>query len=292
MRNPYESLAVPRTASADDIKKSFRQLAKKLHPDTNTCDPNAAALFAELNAAHAILSDEAKRRAFDRGQIDAEGKPSRQMAATRFRRYGMGPVATRLMIVVLMLAATSTLVIARLTPQFTINAGSEQQPELGPAEPGPQLDGTFASAATTATLRQDATDQAALPQLDHRQIGLLLARSWKAMSEGDVEAARTLLERAAKSHDPRAALALGSTYDPNMLAILGARGVEPDAFLARIWYRRAIAFGSEEAKKTAGSTRRRPPLHQPPGRAESLFASWKTGRATVSPPPVRLSGVN
>jgi TPR repeat protein len=288
MRNPYESLAVPRTASADDIKKSFRQLAKKLHPDTNKCDPNAAALFAELNAAHAILSDEVKRRAFDRGEIDAEGKPSRQMAATQFRRYGMGHVATRLMIVVLMLAATSTLVIARLTPPSKINASSEQQPELGP-----QQDGTSASPATTAPLtRQDATDSAAVPQLDHRQIGLLLARSWKLMSVGDVETARTLLERAAKSHDPRAALALASTYDPNMLAILEARGVAPDAFLARIWYRRAIAFGSEEAKKTAGSTRRRPPLHQPQGRAESLFASWKTGRAAVSPPPVRLSGVN
>jgi hypothetical protein len=290
MRNPYESLAVPRTASADDIKKSFRQLAKKLHPDTNACDPNAAALFAELNAAHAILSDRVKRRAFDRGQIDADGKPSRQMAATRFRRYGMGHVATRLMIVVLMLAATSTLVIARLTPPSGINASSEQQPELGPPEFGPQQ--ASASPATTATpTRQDATESA-VPQLDHRQIGLLLARSWKLMSAGDVEAARILLERAAQSHDPRAALALASTYDPNMLAILEARGVEPDAFLARIWYRRAIAFGSEEAKKTAGSTRRRPPPHQPQGRAESLFASWKTGRAAVSPPPVRLSGVN
>ncbi len=291
MRNPYECLAVPRTASADDIKKSFRQLAKKLHPDTNACDPNAAALFAELNAAHAILSDRVKRRAFDRGQIDADGKPSRQMAATRFRRYGMGHVATRLMIVVLMLAATSTLVIARLTPPSGINASSEQQPELGPPEFGPQQ--ASASPARTATLaRQDATESAAVPQLDHRQIGLLLARSWKLMSAGDVEAARILLERAAQSHDPRAALALASTYDPNMLAILEARGVEPDAFLARIWYRRAIAFGSEEAKKTAGSTRRRPPPHQPQGRAESLFASWKTGRAAVSPPPVRLSGVN
>ena len=290
MRNPYESLAVPRTASADDIKKSFRQLAKKLHPDTNACDPNAAALFAELNAAHAILSDRVKRRAFDRGQIDADGKPSRQMAATRFRRYGMGHVATRLMIVVLMLAATSTLVIARLTPPSGINASSEQQPELGPPEFGPQP--ASASPATTATpTRQDATESA-VPQLDHRQIGLLLARSWKLMSAGDVEAARILLERAAQSHDPRAALALASTYDPNMLAILEARGVEPDAFLARIWYRRAIAFGSEEAKKTAGSTRRRPPPHQPQGRAESLFASWKTGRAAASPPPVRLSGVN
>jgi DnaJ-class molecular chaperone len=75
MRDPYEVLGVPRSATADDIKKSFRRLAKKLHPDANKNDPKAAARFAELNAAHEILGDEDKRKAFDRGEIDAEGKP-------------------------------------------------------------------------------------------------------------------------------------------------------------------------------------------------------------------------
>ena len=75
MRDPYEVLGVPRSATADDIKKSFRRLAKKLHPDANKNDPKAAARFAELNSAHEILGDEDKRKAFDRGEIDAEGKP-------------------------------------------------------------------------------------------------------------------------------------------------------------------------------------------------------------------------
>jgi DnaJ-class molecular chaperone len=75
MRDPYEVLGVDRKASADDIKKAFRRLAKKLHPDANKNDPKAAARFAELNAAHEILGDEDKRKAFDRGEIDAEGKP-------------------------------------------------------------------------------------------------------------------------------------------------------------------------------------------------------------------------
>src|ERR1700757_610520 len=75
MRDPYEVLGVPKSASAAEIKSAFRKLAKKLHPDANKHDPKAASRFAELNAAHEILGDADKRKAFDRGEIDAEGKP-------------------------------------------------------------------------------------------------------------------------------------------------------------------------------------------------------------------------
>jgi DnaJ-class molecular chaperone len=75
MRDPYEVLGVPRTASQDDVKKAYRKLAKKLHPDANKNDGRAAVKFAELNAAYEILGEEDKRKAFDRGEIDAEGKP-------------------------------------------------------------------------------------------------------------------------------------------------------------------------------------------------------------------------
>ena len=75
MRDPYEVLGVPRSASAAAIKSAFRKLAKKLHPDGNKNDPKAAERFAELNAAYEILGDEDKRKQFDRGEIDAEGKP-------------------------------------------------------------------------------------------------------------------------------------------------------------------------------------------------------------------------
>src|SRR5207247_6885627 len=75
MRDPYEVLGVAKTASAAEIKSAFRRQAKKLHPDANKHDPRAAARFAELNAAYEIVGEDDKRKAFDRGQIDAEGKP-------------------------------------------------------------------------------------------------------------------------------------------------------------------------------------------------------------------------
>jgi DnaJ-class molecular chaperone len=83
MRDPYEVLGVQKNAGPAAIKSAFRKLAKKLHPDANKSDQKAAAKFAELNAAYEILGDEGKRKAFDRGEIDAEGKP-------RFHGYGPG----------------------------------------------------------------------------------------------------------------------------------------------------------------------------------------------------------
>jgi DnaJ-class molecular chaperone len=74
MRDPYSVLGVTKTASLADIKKAFRKLAKQYHPDQNK-DPQAAAKFAEVNTAYEIVGDEKKRAQFDRGEIDAEGKP-------------------------------------------------------------------------------------------------------------------------------------------------------------------------------------------------------------------------
>lgn len=75
MRDPYEVLGVSKSAGEAEIKSAFRKLAKKLHPDANKHDPKAASRFAELNAAYEIAGDDKKRKAFDNGEIDAEGKP-------------------------------------------------------------------------------------------------------------------------------------------------------------------------------------------------------------------------
>lgn len=74
MRDPYQVLGVQKSASADEIKKAFRKLAKIYHPDQNK-DPKASARFAEINQAYEIIGDDKKRGQFDRGEIDAEGKP-------------------------------------------------------------------------------------------------------------------------------------------------------------------------------------------------------------------------
>src|ERR1700754_5133512 len=75
MRDPYEVLGVPRSANAAAIKSAYRKLAKKHHPDSNKNDPKAAERFAEINSANEIIGDEDKRKQFDRGEIDADGKP-------------------------------------------------------------------------------------------------------------------------------------------------------------------------------------------------------------------------
>ncbi|MFC0283800.1 DnaJ C-terminal domain-containing protein [Camelimonas abortus] len=74
MRDPYQVLGVARDASEADIKKAFRKAAKTWHPDQNK-DPKARERFAEINAAYEILGDREKRGQYDRGEIDAEGKP-------------------------------------------------------------------------------------------------------------------------------------------------------------------------------------------------------------------------
>ena len=74
MADPYSVLGVPKTASEDDIRKAFRKLAKKHHPDLNPGDKAAEAKFKEISQANEILSDPEKRRRFDAGEIDATGQ--------------------------------------------------------------------------------------------------------------------------------------------------------------------------------------------------------------------------
>ena len=75
MRDPYEVLGVDRKASAADIKAPIGAWPRSCIPTPTRTTPRQRARFAELNAANELLGDEDKRKAFDRGEIDAEGKP-------------------------------------------------------------------------------------------------------------------------------------------------------------------------------------------------------------------------
>jgi len=85
MRDPYEVLGLAKSASAAEVKSAFRKLAKKFHPDQSK-ESRAKERFSEIGSAYEILGDEKKRAAYDRGEIDAEGKPR----APQFEGFGFG----------------------------------------------------------------------------------------------------------------------------------------------------------------------------------------------------------
>lgn len=93
MTDPYQVLGVSRTATAEEIRKAYRRLAKKSHPDLHPGDKAAEARFKEISAAYAIVGDETKRGRFDRGEIDASGaeQPSQQERDFYRRHAEAGP---------------------------------------------------------------------------------------------------------------------------------------------------------------------------------------------------------
>lgn len=88
MKNPYEVLGVTPKATAEEIRKAYRQLAKKYHPDLHPGDKAAEERFKEVSAAHDLLSDAEKRARFDRGEIDASGAEQRERSF--YRTYAEG----------------------------------------------------------------------------------------------------------------------------------------------------------------------------------------------------------
>ncbi|VAW21268.1 DnaJ-class molecular chaperone CbpA [hydrothermal vent metagenome] len=78
MQDPYKALGVTKNSSDADIKKAYRALVKKLHPDLNPSDKKAEERFKEVSVAFGLLGDKDKRAKFDRGEIDASGAETPQ----------------------------------------------------------------------------------------------------------------------------------------------------------------------------------------------------------------------
>ncbi|MDA7947012.1 MAG: J domain-containing protein [Hyphomicrobiaceae bacterium] len=84
-RDPYDVLGLKKDASQDDIRKTYRKLAKKFHPDLNPGDTAAEERFKEISGAFAVLGDEDKRKRYDAGELDETGaeRPEHQY----YRQY-------------------------------------------------------------------------------------------------------------------------------------------------------------------------------------------------------------
>jgi len=99
MYDPYSVLGVSRSADDDQIKQAFRALAKRFHPDTPEGSADKGRRFTDLSIAYEILGNQAKRRSYDRGEIDAHGNPKpgytpRPEPAAAEEEFDLGEVTT------------------------------------------------------------------------------------------------------------------------------------------------------------------------------------------------------
>ncbi len=149
-------------------------------------------------------------------------------------------------------ASASAPVAAAATPALASQSARPWPVPTQAPTPSPtvQANNVVALQSAPATTAPSESSQR---ELQPDEIDMLLRRGESFVAEGDIAAARLVLQRAAEARDARAALALGATYDPNALKKLGVIGVKPDITQARAWYEKAAEFGSSEAPQRISS---------------------------------------
>jgi hypothetical protein len=106
---------------------------------------------------------------------------------------------------------------------------------------------TVATAAPSTIPAQPPAE--VVRSLDPREVAALIRRGQDLLASGDVQSARLLLMRGAEARDARAALLVGTTYDPAQLRQIGADGPLADIAQARTWYQRAKEWGEPDAQR-------------------------------------------
>ena len=89
-KDPYKILGVKRSANEAELRKAYRALAKKYHPDVNKGNKASAEKFKEISAANALLSDKKLRAQYDTGKVDASGNQQNPYAGAGMGGSGMG----------------------------------------------------------------------------------------------------------------------------------------------------------------------------------------------------------
>src|SRR5262249_37887304 len=121
--------------------------------------------------------------------------------------------------------------------------------EMSSLRPETSSDGTVATLQPSATGSQARPSSTTMLVFDPDEINLLMKQGEQLIAAGDVVTARTVFQRAAEAGDANAAMALGATYDPNVLAKLGVVGLSAEVEQARSWYQRAETLGSPDARR-------------------------------------------
>jgi hypothetical protein len=148
--------------------------------------------------------------------------------------------------------------LAAALPNKLIVAGPQSsltpvqyQPDRDEVATAPAISSTSPSQVDQEQItgRAPISSSPARHPLDHEEIAVLLRRGKDLIASGDIAAARLVLQRAADANDAQAALALGATYDPLVLRELKVYGLTADPAMARSWYEKARAFGSDTATR-------------------------------------------
>ena len=93
-KDPYKLLGIPKSAKDADIRKAYRSLAKKYHPDVNKDNPKAAERFKEISAAYTLLTDKDMKARYDSGQVDGSGQQKNPFAGGQNPFGGQSPFTT------------------------------------------------------------------------------------------------------------------------------------------------------------------------------------------------------